>query len=53
MPEIALAPIANDLFIGGDRHIHFTRDSQGHVSGLLMSGTWNRVQNLRFELSSP
>jgi CubicO group peptidase (beta-lactamase class C family) len=53
MPEIALAPIANDLFIGGDRHIHFTRDSQGRVSGLLMSGTWNRVQNLRFERSSP
>ena len=53
MPEIALAPIANDLFIGGDRRIHFTRDSRGHVSGLLMSGTWNRVQNLRFERSSP
>jgi len=53
MPEIALAPIANDLFIGGDRHIHFTRDSQARVSGLLMSGTWNRVQNLRFERSSP
>ena len=53
MPEIALAPIANDSFIGGDRHLHFTRDSQGRVSGLLMSGTWNRVQNLRFERSSP
>lgn len=53
MPEIALAPIANDLFVGGDRRVHFTRDSQGQISGLLMSGTWNRVQNLRFERSSP
>ena len=53
MPEIVLAPIANDLFVGGDRHIHFTRDSQASVTGLLMSGTWNRVQNLHFERSSP
>ncbi len=49
MPAIALTPATNDLFIGGDRRVRFTRDSQGHVSGLLMSGSWNRVQNLRFD----
>ena len=48
-PEIVLAPLANDLFVGGDRHVRFTRDSQKKVSGLLMSGLWNRVRNLRFE----
>ncbi len=50
--EAPLIAIANDLFIGGDLRIRFTRDAQGHVSGFLMSGYWNRVQNLRFERSS-
>jgi CubicO group peptidase (beta-lactamase class C family) len=48
-PEIGLAPLANDLFVGGTRRVRFTRDSQKNVSGLLMSGLWNRVRNLRFE----
>jgi hypothetical protein len=45
---LVIAPVTKDLFIGGDRRIRFTRDSKGSVSGLLMSGYWNRVQNLRF-----
>jgi hypothetical protein len=48
-PEIGLAPLSNDLFVGGTRRVRFTRDSQKKVSGLLMSGLWNRVRNLRFE----
>ena len=50
--EIDLAPLANDLFVGGNRCVRFTRDSQKKVSGLLMSGLWNRVRNLRFERTS-
>jgi len=48
-PEIGLAPLANDLFVGGDRLVRFTRDSQKKVAGLLMSGLWNRARNLRFD----
>ena len=44
-----IAPITSDLFIGGDRRVRFTRDAQGKASGFLMSGFFNRVQNLRFE----
>jgi CubicO group peptidase (beta-lactamase class C family) len=44
-----IAPITSDLFIGGDRRVRFKRDAQGKVSGFLMSGFFNRVQNLRFE----
>ncbi|MGO9606212.1 MAG: serine hydrolase domain-containing protein [Candidatus Binataceae bacterium] len=44
-----LAPLASDLFVGSGMRVHFTRDSAGAVSGFLMSGAWNRVQNLRFE----
>ena len=47
--EIDLAPLANDLFVGGNRCVRFMRDAQKKVSGLLMSGLWNRVRNLRFE----
>lgn len=50
--EIDLAPLANDLFVGGNRCVRFTRDAQKKVSGLLMSGLWNRVRNLRFERTS-
>ena len=44
-----ITPITNDLFIGGDRRVRFTRDTKGDVSGFLMSGRWNRVQNVKFE----
>jgi CubicO group peptidase (beta-lactamase class C family) len=44
-----ITPITNDLFIGGDRRVRFTRDARGKVTGFLMSGFFNRVQNLRFE----
>lgn len=44
-----IAPITTDLFIGGDRRVRFTRNAQGKVTGFLMSGFFNRVQNLRFE----
>jgi CubicO group peptidase (beta-lactamase class C family) len=49
MLPITLVPITNDLFIGGDWRVRFARDSQAHVSGLLMGGSWNRAENLRFE----
>ena len=48
-----ISPITNDLFIGGDRRVRFTRDAQGKVTGFLMSGFLNRVQNLRFERTAP
>jgi CubicO group peptidase (beta-lactamase class C family) len=48
-----ISPITNDLFIGGDRQVRFTRDVQGKVTGFLMSGFFNRVQNLRFERTAP
>ncbi len=44
-----LLPLANDLFISDGISVRFTRDPQGQVSGFLMSGRWNRVQNVRFE----
>jgi hypothetical protein len=47
-PRILL-PLANDLFISDGISVRFTRDPGGQVSGFLMSGRWNRVQNLRFE----
>jgi hypothetical protein len=49
----AISPITNDLFIGGDRRVRFTRDAQGRVTGFLISGFFNRVQNLRFERTAP
>jgi CubicO group peptidase (beta-lactamase class C family) len=48
-----IAPITNDLFISENRRVRFTRDAQGKVTGFLMSGFSNRVQNLRFERSAP
>ena len=47
-----ITPITNDLFIGGDRQVRFTRDAQGKVTGFLMSGFFNRVQNVKFERAS-
>ena len=44
-----ITPITNDFFIAEDRRVRFTRDPQGKVTGFLMSGFLNRVQNLRFE----
>ena len=44
-----LVALARDLFVGSGMRVRFTRDSRGAVSGLLLSGRWNRVQNLRFE----
>jgi CubicO group peptidase (beta-lactamase class C family) len=43
-----ITPITTDLFIGEDRRVRFTRDTKGDVSGFLMSGRWNRVQDLKF-----
>ncbi|MGO9602610.1 MAG: serine hydrolase domain-containing protein [Candidatus Binataceae bacterium] len=48
-----IKPITKDLFIGEDRRVLFTRDEQGKVTGFLMSGFFNRVQNLRFERTAP
>jgi hypothetical protein len=48
-----ITPITNDLFFGEDRRVRFTRDAQGKVTGFLMSGFLNRVQNLRFERTAP
>ena len=48
-PPCPLLALARDLFVGSGMRVRFTRDPQGIVSGLLLSGRWNRVQNLRFE----
>ena len=44
-----IVPITNDLFISENRRVRFTRDPQGKVTGFLMSGFFNRVQNVKFE----
>jgi len=49
MAPRTLVPLANDLFISDGISVRFTRDPGGQVSGFLMSGRWNRVQNIRFE----
>jgi len=49
MPAHPLEPLATDLFTSDGIRVRFRRDRQKHVSGFLMSGSWNRVQNLRFE----
>jgi CubicO group peptidase (beta-lactamase class C family) len=42
-----LRPITSDLFGGRDGNFRFTRDSRGHVTGLMINS--GRVRNLRFE----
>jgi hypothetical protein len=49
MPGEPLQALTNDLFICDGMRVRFARDPKQHVSGFLMSGRWNRVQNLRFE----
>jgi CubicO group peptidase (beta-lactamase class C family) len=44
-----IAPITNDLFTSENRRVRFTRDPHGKVAGFLMSGFFNRVQNVKFE----
>ena len=44
-----LVALTSDLFVGSGMRVRFTRDSGRAVSGFLLSGRWNRVQNLRFE----
>lgn len=44
-----LVALASDIFVGSGMRVRFTRDSGRAVSGFLLSGRWNRVQNLRFE----
>jgi CubicO group peptidase (beta-lactamase class C family) len=48
-PPRPLLPLANDLFAGLGMRLRFTRDSGGAASGFLLSGFWNRVENLRFQ----
>ncbi|HEY6298374.1 MAG TPA: serine hydrolase domain-containing protein [Candidatus Binatus sp.] len=48
-----ITPIIKDLFVGEDRRIRFTRDADGKVTGFVMSGFFNRVQNLKFEHTAP
>jgi CubicO group peptidase (beta-lactamase class C family) len=44
-----LLPLTNDVFFCDGMRLQFTRDANEHVSGFLMNGRWNRVQNLKFE----
>jgi CubicO group peptidase (beta-lactamase class C family) len=44
-----LSPLAKDVFFCDGIRLRFTRDTKGDVSGFLMSGRWNRVQNVKFE----
>jgi CubicO group peptidase (beta-lactamase class C family) len=49
MSASPLLPLTNDVFFSDGMRLRFTRDKAGKVSGFLMNGRWNRVQNLRFE----
>jgi CubicO group peptidase (beta-lactamase class C family) len=49
MSPSALSALMNDVFFCDGMRLGFTRDAKGQVSGFLMSGRWNRVQNLKFE----
>ncbi len=44
-----LVALTNDVFFCDGMRLRFTRDTKGDVSGFLMSGRWNRVQNVKFE----
>jgi hypothetical protein len=44
-----LSPLSKDVFFCDGMRLRFTRDTKGAVTGFLMSGRWNRVQNLKFE----
>jgi hypothetical protein len=44
-----LSPLTRDVFFCDGMRLRFTRDTKGDVSGFLMSGRWNRVQNVKFE----
>jgi len=44
-----LSPLTRDVFFCNGIRLRFTRDTKGAVSGFLMSGSWNRVQNLKFQ----
>jgi beta-lactamase family protein len=43
-----LSPLTKDVFFCDGMRLRFTRDTEGDVSGFLMSGRWNRVQNLKY-----
>jgi CubicO group peptidase (beta-lactamase class C family) len=49
MPPSTLSPLTKDVFFCDGMRLRFTRDTKGDVSGFLMSGRWNRVQNVKFE----
>jgi len=49
MPALQLEPLATDLFVSDGIRVCFIRDRQKHLFRFLMSGSWNRVQNLHFE----
>jgi hypothetical protein len=46
---VELQPVASDLFGGKYLRVRFTRDAHGRAAGLLLSGPWNWVKNLRFD----
>jgi Beta-lactamase len=48
-PPRPVRPLAIDLFAGQGMRLRFTRDSRGAVSGFLLNGAWNRVENLPFQ----
>ena len=49
MSPSPLLPLMDDVFFCDGMRLRFTRDTKGNLSGFLMSGRWNRVQNLKFE----
>ena len=49
MSPSPLVPLMDDVFFCNGMRLRFTRDTKGDLSGFLMSGRLNRVQNLKFE----
>jgi CubicO group peptidase (beta-lactamase class C family) len=49
MSPSPLVALMDDVFFCNGMRLRFTRDTKGGVSGFLMSGRWNRVQNVKFE----
>jgi hypothetical protein len=49
MSPSPLLALTNDVFFCNGMRLRFTRNTKGEVSGFLMSGRWNRVQNLKFQ----
>jgi hypothetical protein len=48
--DISLTPLAQDTFLGSQwffQRVRFTRDKDGHVTGMRVTG--GRVRNMRFD----